>query len=154
MKELINRQRWLALRTFLQDVTEKLSVKGTLAVNATEYQDDHALKELPVDRSNHHADPEMNADDNHNGGSDHKCAPLGGAHFSELLDCETIPSIMKREQQILELIWAGFKSKEIGHRLGISVRTVEVHRANMMKKMHVSTTAQLLKEAAKAGHIR
>jgi len=63
-------------------------------------------------------------------------------------------SLTSREQEILELIWAGFKNKEIGQRLKISVKTVEAHRANMMKKMRVSNTAQLLKTAIQGGMIR
>ncbi len=63
-------------------------------------------------------------------------------------------SLTSREQEILELIWAGFKNKEIGHRLKISVKTVEAHRANMMKKMRVSNTAQLLKTAIQGNMIR
>jgi DNA-binding NarL/FixJ family response regulator len=63
-------------------------------------------------------------------------------------------SLTLREQEILELIWAGFKNKEIGQRLKISVKTVEAHRANMMKKLRVSNTAQLLKTAIGGGLIR
>ncbi len=63
-------------------------------------------------------------------------------------------SLTSREQEILELIWAGFKNKEIGQRLKISVKTVEAHRANMMKKMRVSNTAQLLKTAIHGGMLR
>ena len=63
-------------------------------------------------------------------------------------------SLTSREQEILELIWTGFKNKEIGHRLKISVKTVEAHRANMMKKMRVSNTAQLLKTAIQGGVLR
>ena len=63
-------------------------------------------------------------------------------------------SLTSREQEILELIWAGFKNKEIGQRLKISVKTVEAHRANMMKKMRVSNTAQLLKTAIQSNIIR
>jgi len=63
-------------------------------------------------------------------------------------------SLTLREQEILELIWAGFKNKEIGQRLKISVKTVEPHRANMMKKLRVSNTAQLLKTAIAGGLIR
>ena len=63
-------------------------------------------------------------------------------------------SLTSREQEILELIWAGFKNKEIGQRLKISVKTVEAHRANMMKKMRVSNTAQLLKTAIQGNMIR
>jgi len=63
-------------------------------------------------------------------------------------------SLTSREQEILELMWAGFKNKEIGQRLKISVKTVEAHRANMMKKMRVSNTAQLLKTAIQDGTIK
>ena len=63
-------------------------------------------------------------------------------------------SLTSREQQIIELIWAGFRNKEIGHRLNISVKTVEAHRANMMKKLRVSNTAQLLKGAIQSGILR
>ena len=63
-------------------------------------------------------------------------------------------SMTSREQQIIELIWAGFINKEIGHRLNISVKTVEAHRANMMKKLRVSNTAQLLKGAIQSGILR
>jgi DNA-binding NarL/FixJ family response regulator len=52
-----------------------------------------------------------------------------------------------REQQILELIWAGLTNRQIGSRLTISIKTVEAHRATMMKKVRVSNTAQLLKAA-------
>ena len=63
-------------------------------------------------------------------------------------------SLTSREQEILELIWAGLKNKEIGPRLKISVKTVEAHRANMMKKMRVSNTAHLLRTAIGGGMIR
>jgi DNA-binding NarL/FixJ family response regulator len=59
-----------------------------------------------------------------------------------------------REQQILHLIWSGLKNKEIGTRLKISVKTVEAHRANMMKKVRVSNTAQLLKAAIQGGMLK
>jgi DNA-binding NarL/FixJ family response regulator len=63
-------------------------------------------------------------------------------------------SLTSREQEILNLIWAGFRNKETGQRLKISVKTVEAHRANMMKKMRVSNTAQLLKTAILENVIR
>src|SRR2546426_7697109 len=44
-------------------------------------------------------------------------------------------SLTDREQEILQLIWNGLKNREIGTRLKISVKTVEAHRANMMKKL-------------------
>jgi DNA-binding NarL/FixJ family response regulator len=52
-----------------------------------------------------------------------------------------------RERQILQLIWSGLMNREIAARLNISVKTVEAHRATMMKKVRVSNTAQLIKTA-------
>lgn len=63
-------------------------------------------------------------------------------------------ALTNREQQILQLIWSGLKNKEIGTRLKISVKTVEAHRANMMKKVRVSNTAQLLKAAIQGGMLK
>lgn len=63
-------------------------------------------------------------------------------------------SLTPREQEILELIWAGFKNKEMGQRLNISVKTVEVHRSSMMKKMRVHNTAELLRTAIDGAKIR
>ncbi len=63
-------------------------------------------------------------------------------------------SLTGREHEILQLIWTGLKNKEIGQRLKISVNTVEAHRANMMKKVRVSNTAQLLKAAIQGGMIK
>lgn len=62
-------------------------------------------------------------------------------------------ALTSREQEILQLIWSGLKNKEIAQRLKISVKTVEAHRANMMKKVRVSNTAQLLKAAIQGGMI-
>ncbi|WP_447599225.1 response regulator transcription factor [Nitrospira sp. Nam80] len=56
-----------------------------------------------------------------------------------------------REREILEKVWAGFTNRYIAHQLGISIKTVEAHRANMMKKLRVSNTAQLLKTAIETG---
>ena len=67
---------------------------------------------------------------------------------------EGVTSLTDREQEILQLIWNGLKNREIGIRLKISVKTVEAHRANMMKKLRVSNAAQLLKAAIEEGFIR
>ena len=63
-------------------------------------------------------------------------------------------ALTDREQEILQLIWSGLKNKEIAHRLKISVKTVEAHRANMMKKVRVSNAAQLLNAAIQEGLIQ
>ena len=62
-------------------------------------------------------------------------------------------ALTSRGHEILQLIWGGLKNKEIAQRLKISVKTVEAHRANMMKKVRVSNTAQLLKASIQGGMI-
>jgi DNA-binding NarL/FixJ family response regulator len=52
-----------------------------------------------------------------------------------------------REQEVLRLIWGGHTNRSIAEQLKISVKTAEAHRSNMMKKLRVSNTAQLLKAA-------
>ena len=56
-----------------------------------------------------------------------------------------------REREILQLIWSGLTNRHIAEQLKISVKTAEAHRANMMKKLRVTNTAQLLKTAIEAG---
>ncbi|MCC6968166.1 MAG: hypothetical protein IT391_18005 [Nitrospira sp.] len=56
-----------------------------------------------------------------------------------------------REQEILQLVWAGLTNRTIAEQLHISIKTAEAHRANMMKKLRVSNIAQLLKTALEEG---
>jgi DNA-binding CsgD family transcriptional regulator len=56
-----------------------------------------------------------------------------------------------REKQILQLVWDGYTSRLIAEQLNISIKTAEAHRANMMKKLRASNTAQLVKAAFEAG---
>jgi len=51
-----------------------------------------------------------------------------------------------REREIAPLIGQGLTSRMIGHRLGISTRTVETHRARLMKKFGVHNTAELVSQ--------
>ena len=52
--------------------------------------------------------------------------------------------LTSREQEVLRELLAGGSNKDIGLRLGLSPRTVESHRANIMKKAHVKNTTQLV----------
>jgi FixJ family two-component response regulator len=55
-----------------------------------------------------------------------------------------------REGQVLERIVAGRLNKQIADDLGISIKTVEAHRANIMEKLNANTVADLLKTALSA----
>ncbi len=65
----------------------------------------------------------------------------------ELSDDSKEPDInilSKREIEIAKLIKEGLASKEIAAQLGISLKTVEVHRYNILKKLHLKNTAALV----------
>jgi FixJ family two-component response regulator len=56
-----------------------------------------------------------------------------------------IASLTAREREVMDLVVAGHANKEIAYRLGISQRTVETHRAAVMKKMGAASLADLIR---------
>lgn len=59
--------------------------------------------------------------------------------------------LTSREIEIVQLISEGLTSPEMAEKLFISPRTVETHRANLMKKMGVKNSIELVKKAEKMG---
>jgi len=55
--------------------------------------------------------------------------------------------LSKREKEILTFIVNGLNSKDIADKLSLSVRTIEVHRFNMMKKLNVKNVIELVRVA-------
>jgi FixJ family two-component response regulator len=55
-----------------------------------------------------------------------------------------IASLTLREREVMDLIAAGRLNKQIADDLGISIKTVEVHRARVMDKMEVRSLAELV----------
>jgi DNA-binding NarL/FixJ family response regulator len=89
----------------------------------------------------------------------------GGKYFSPeitavLADSVARPSgseggeITPREKEVLALVAAGHSTKQIADQLGISIRTVETHRINMLKKMAVSNSAELIRKAFETGLLK
>jgi DNA-binding NarL/FixJ family response regulator len=68
-------------------------------------------------------------------------------------DLQPGKSLTNREREILKLIAEGKSNKEIGDLLCISVRTVERHRANMMTKLKVRRTAELVQYALRKHYL-
>jgi DNA-binding NarL/FixJ family response regulator len=56
-----------------------------------------------------------------------------------------------RQRDILRLVSIGHTNREIANMLQISVRTVEVHRFNLMRRLNVRNVAQLLRRALQLG---
>ncbi|WP_396600391.1 response regulator [Algibacter sp. R77976] len=57
--------------------------------------------------------------------------------------------LSNKETEVLELISEGLTTKQIAAKLFVSSRTIETHRANILKKLEVKNTAELIKKAAK-----
>lgn len=72
-----------------------------------------------------------------------------GAMASNL--AENAGSLMEqltpREREVLALLLRGYQNKMIAYEIGISQRTVEVHRARLMKRLNVKTFAELVRTA-------
>jgi len=77
---------------------------------------------------------------------------LNESHFYKvrnkfpLLINEKIKLITEREKEILELIASGYSSKQIAARLKISYHTVVRHRSNLLSKLGVHNSVELIKE--------
>lgn len=52
--------------------------------------------------------------------------------------------LSKRELEVVQLIKEGLSSKEIAQKLDLSLKTVEVHRYNILKKLNLKNTAALV----------
>ena len=59
-------------------------------------------------------------------------------------------ALTKREKEILDLVVAGDPSKVIGAKLGISSKTVDIHRSSIMKKLNVRNIAELIQRRLSA----
>jgi two-component system response regulator FixJ len=66
---------------------------------------------------------------------------------------EKIDALSNRERQVLEGLVAGSANKNIAFDLGISPRTVEIYRANLMTKMEANSLSDLVRMAMVAGII-
>ena len=69
----------------------------------------------------------------------------GGSALDAMLD--GAPSLTRREREVLAAALAGDSNKQIGRTLGISHRTVEVHRGRGLAKLHATSTAALIRRA-------
>lgn len=59
-----------------------------------------------------------------------------------------------RERQVLPLLVEGLHNKEIAEKLGVSVKSVETYRARLMEKLHIKSTAELVRYAIREGLVK
>ncbi|MEX1994514.1 MAG: response regulator [Steroidobacteraceae bacterium] len=61
-----------------------------------------------------------------------------------------LASLTPRELQVLQLLATGQSNKQMAGTLGVSQRTIEIHRAHLMRKMQAKSVAQLLRMSLNA----
>ena len=59
--------------------------------------------------------------------------------------------LTRREREVFFLVAAGNTSKKIAELLDMSLKTAENHRSNIYKKLNLSSSAELIRMAGKAG---
>ncbi|WP_321345508.1 response regulator [Breoghania sp.] len=62
-----------------------------------------------------------------------------------------VESLTPRERQVAQAVMAGKQNKMIAHELGISMKTVEIHRHNAMEKLGATSAADLVRKLMAAG---
>ena len=62
-------------------------------------------------------------------------------------------ALTAREQEVMVLLAEGLSSPQVAEKLFISPKTVENHRANIMRKLGIHNTIELVRQAAKLGLI-
>lgn len=72
-------------------------------------------------------------------------------HLSESKPQSGYDLLSEREQQVFRLVAEGLSSRRIGQLLCISPRTVDKHRSNLMKKLGISDSRELVRYALKIG---
>jgi two-component system, LuxR family, response regulator TtrR len=75
-------------------------------------------------------------------------------HERQRMSEALLGKLTPREQQVLERIVAGRLNKQIADDLGISIKTVEAHRANIMDKMNANTVADLMRTVLAGGGLK
>ncbi|MGR5320884.1 MULTISPECIES: response regulator transcription factor [Vibrio] len=61
-----------------------------------------------------------------------------------------LQNLTKREREVLDLVVKGMKNQEMANQLCVSLRTIEVHRSNVMRKLEAESVATLIR---KVGHL-
>ncbi|HEU4780756.1 MAG TPA: response regulator transcription factor [Steroidobacteraceae bacterium] len=64
-----------------------------------------------------------------------------------------LDSLTPREREVLDLLTQGKQNKVIGLELGVSPRTIEIHRARVMEKMNAQSVAELVRMMLDLNHV-
>lgn len=62
-----------------------------------------------------------------------------------------VKDLSKRQREVLQFIAKGLLNKQIAHELGLSERTIKMHRSILMKRLNVPSAADMVRLAVEAG---
>ena len=123
----------------------QIGVDGYLIKNADRSELMKAIKEVAANRKYFSSEVTLSLS-----GLSENTAPLvSGANDLQ----EKLSLLSERETEVLKFIAQGFTNKEIGEQIHLSFRTVDVHRANLMKKLEINKVTGLVRFALKTGLI-
>lgn len=74
----------------------------------------------------------------------------GGNGLRKARSRKLVERLSRRQRQVLELLTAGFRNKEIGDRLGIDEKTVKMHRARMLEVLEARASPEAIRIAIEA----
>lgn len=81
----------------------------------------------------------------------HRLLDRSGAATEQAREAQDrLARLSAREREVLHAVVEGCSNRQVSERLGISLRTVEVHRASIMTKMEVTSVAGLVRAALNA----
>ena len=75
-------------------------------------------------------------------------------HIQSTKNEQTAPTLTPREREVIQLVAEGESSKQVAARLGISTKTVETHRNNVMQKLNLHSMVELVTFAVRNGIIQ
>jgi RNA polymerase sigma factor (sigma-70 family) len=75
------------------------------------------------------------------------------AHLRTVAAHAALERLTPRQREVLQLIAEGSKTREVARKLNISVKTVEMHRAQLMETLELHNIAEVVRFAVRAGVI-
>ena len=76
---------------------------------------------------------------------------MGSYAGRSVVSGQTLSELSERETEVLRLIAWGYSNKEVATRLNLSVKTIESHKANAMKKLGMSSRIDIVRYAVVQG---
>ena len=78
-------------------------------------------------------------------------ASPGPSTARRIQSAEAVKTLSPRQRQVMQMVASGLRNKQIAYELGLSEKTVKMHRGLVMEKLGLGTSAELVRTAVEAG---